>query len=54
MLKFCNYCAASLDEQGFCTNQECADYKRKLIVEAEKNAQEEKAKSTANPNNDKG
>lgn len=54
MLKFCNYCAAILDEQGFCTNPKCADYKRKLIVEAEKKAIAEKAKSTANPNNDKG
>lgn len=54
MLKFCNYCAATLDEQGFCTNPKCADYKRKLIVEAEKKAIAEKAKSTANPNNDKG
>ena len=53
MLKFCNYCAASLDEQGFCTNYECADYKRKLIVEAEKKAIAENAKSTQKPSGNK-
>ena len=54
MLKFCTFCGRKLDTEGFCTNLKCADYKRKLIVEAEKKAITAKAKSTANPNNNKG
>ena len=54
MLKFCTFCGRKLDTEGFCTNTECADYKRKLIVEAEKKAIAEKAKSTDNSNNNKG
>lgn len=46
MFKFCNYCAASLDEQGFCTNPTCPDYKRKEIIEIEKKRLLEKEKST--------
>ena len=54
MLKFCTFCARKLDKQGFCTNPKCPDYKRKLIIETEKKAIAEKAKSTANLNNNKG
>ena len=54
MLKFCTFCARKLDKQGFCTNPKCPDYKRKEIIQTEKKELEEKAKSTANPNNNKG
>lgn len=53
MLKFCNYCAANLDEQGFCTNPKCADYKRKLIIETERKELAEKAKNTQKANKNK-
>lgn len=36
MVKFCTFCARKLDEQGFCTNPTCPDYKRKEIIEIEK------------------
>ena len=35
MLKFCTFCARKLNEQGFCTNPKCPDYKRKEIIETE-------------------
>lgn len=54
MFKFCIFCARKLDKQGFCTNLKCPDYKRKEIIQTEKKELAEKAKSTANPNNNKG
>ena len=36
MLKFCTFCGRKLDTEGFCTNLKCPDYKRKLIIETEK------------------
>lgn len=46
MVKFCTFCARKLDEQGFCTNPTCPDYKRKEIIEIEKKRLLEKEKST--------
>lgn len=54
MLKFCTFCGRKLDTEGFCTNLKCPDYKRNLIIETEKKELAEKAKSTDNPNNNKG
>lgn len=53
MLKFCTFCARKLDEQGFCTNSKCPDYKRKELIETEKKVLAEKAKSTQEANNNK-
>lgn len=53
MIKFCVFCARKLDAEGFCTNPKCPDFKRKLIVETEKNEALENNKSTNGANNDK-
>ena len=54
MLKFCTFCGRKLYTEGFCTNKKCPDYKRKEIIQTEQIALAAKAKSTANPNNNKG
>ncbi len=53
MLKFCNFCGRKQDEEGFCTNEKCADYKRKEIIQKEEKELKEKMKSTSKANNDK-
>jgi hypothetical protein len=46
VVKRCQFCAHTLDANGLCQNQNCADYERTKIIEAAEKTSTAKATST--------
>lgn len=44
MNKRCIFCGRKLDDNGFCTNPKCPDYRRKEIIEADRKSKESDTK----------
>lgn len=47
-MAICIFCGRRTDENGYCTNEKCPDYKRKLLIEKDKKAKEANNTNTNN------